>query len=53
MVFVIHTQNSNGMFAFSPRMESGFRLMLNIEQYEYMNGPHDGAGVKVLLHDPR
>ena len=27
--------------------------MLNIEQYEYMNGPHDGAGVKVLLHDPR
>ena len=25
--------------------------MLNVEQYEYMPGPHDAAGVKILLHD--
>ena len=24
-----------------------------MEQYEYMTGPHDAAGVKMLLHDPR
>ena len=34
-------------------MESGLRLTLNVEQYEYMTGPHDAAGVKILLHDPR
>ena len=33
-------------------VESGLRLTLNIEQYEYMAGPHDAAGVKILLHDP-
>lgn len=25
--------------------------MLNVEQYEYMPGPQEGAGVKVLFHD--
>lgn len=25
---------------------------MNIEQYEYMPGPHDAAGIKMLLHDP-
>ena len=34
-------------------IDSGLKLILNIEQYEYMNGPHDSAVVKVLLHDPR
>ena len=33
-------------------IESGLRLTLNIEQYEYMPGPHDAAGVKILLHHP-
>ena len=27
-------------------------LVLNIEQYEYMPGPHDAAGLKLLLHHP-
>ena len=45
--------NSSEMALSSPGIDSGLRLMLNIEQYEYMNGPHDSAGVKVLLHDPR
>ena len=31
--------------------EEGLSLMLNVEQYEYMPGPHDAAGVKILLHD--
>ena len=33
-------------------VESGLRLTLNVEQYEYMAGPHGSAGVKMLLHDP-
>lgn len=32
-------------------VENGLRLTLNIEQYEYMPGPHDAAGIKMLLHD--
>nr|KAG5694944.1 hypothetical protein BaRGS_031227 [Batillaria attramentaria] len=31
--------------------EYGLKLTLNVEQYEYMPGPHDAAGVKMLLHD--
>ena len=34
-------------------VDSGLRLTLNVEQYEYMAGPHDAAGVKILLHEPR
>ena len=45
--------NSSEMVVSTPGIDSGLQLMLNIEQYEYMNGPHDSAGVKVLLHDPR
>ena len=26
-------------------------MLLNIEQYEYMTGPNEGAGVRILLHD--
>jgi acid-sensing ion channel 2 len=29
----------------------GLELVLNIEQYEYMAGPHDSAGVRMLIHD--
>ncbi|GFR74279.1 amiloride-sensitive sodium channel subunit beta [Elysia marginata] len=39
-----------------PRYSSsdyGLKLTLNVEQYEYMPGPHDAAGVKILLHDQR
>ena len=45
--------NSSEMAISAPGIDSGLKLMLNIEQYEYMNGPHDSAGVKILLHDPR
>ena len=24
---------------------------MNIEQYEYMQGPNEGAGLKILIHD--
>lgn len=30
--------------------ENGLNLLLNVEQYEYMPGPNDAAGVKVLTH---
>ncbi|XP_071109614.1 uncharacterized protein [Haliotis cracherodii] len=36
---------------FSPGAENGLSLTLNVEQYEYMPGPHDAAGVKILIHD--
>ena len=29
---------------------NGLSLNLNIEQYEYMKGPHLAAGLKILLH---
>ncbi|RUS75983.1 hypothetical protein EGW08_016265, partial [Elysia chlorotica] len=32
--------------------ENGLSLILNVEQYEYMPGPSDAAGVKILLHHP-
>lgn len=31
--------------------DHGLRMTLNIEQYEYMRGPHDSAGIKILIHD--
>ena len=31
----------------------GLKLTLNVEQYEYMPGPHDAAGIKILMHDQR
>jgi hypothetical protein len=34
-------------------VDSGLRVTLNVEQYEYMTGPHDAAGIKILLHDSR
>ena len=30
----------------------GLRLVLDIESYEYMTGPHNEAGVKVYVHQP-
>ncbi|XP_046562955.1 uncharacterized protein LOC124271849 [Haliotis rubra] len=34
-------------------LRTGLSLTLNVEQYEYMPGPHDAAGVKILIHDHR
>ncbi|KAK7482547.1 hypothetical protein BaRGS_00026258 [Batillaria attramentaria] len=39
------------LFVASTGSEYGLKLTLNVEQYEYMPGPHDAAGVKMLLHD--
>ncbi|KAJ8319756.1 hypothetical protein KUTeg_001343 [Tegillarca granosa] len=33
------------------RVDHGLKLLLNVEQYEYMPGPNDAAGIKVLPHD--
>lgn len=40
------------IFVFLSGAKSGLKLILNIEQYEYMPGPHEAAGVKILLHEP-
>ncbi|CAC5415202.1 unnamed protein product [Mytilus coruscus] len=49
---VCFTWNSkdNG-YVSSPGVENGLKLKLNVEQYEYMPGPHDAAGIKLLIHD--
>ena len=31
-------------------VKHGLQLVLNIEQYEYMKGPHNAVGLKLLLH---
>ena len=31
--------------------DGGLKLQINIEQYEYMRGPNDGAGLKILIHN--
>ncbi|OWF41244.1 degenerin-like protein del-10 [Mizuhopecten yessoensis] len=33
--------------------DAGLRLLLNVEQYEYMPGPSSAAGVKILTHGQR
>ncbi|XP_061184813.1 uncharacterized protein LOC133192822 [Saccostrea echinata] len=48
---VCYTFKSNNERVSSPGIENGLRLTLNIEQYEYMPGPHDAAGIKMLIHD--
>ena len=32
-------------------MKHGLQLVLNIEQYEYMKGPHNAVGLKLALHN--
>ena len=34
----------------SEGMKHGLQLVLNIELYEYMTGPHNGVGLKFLMH---
>jgi len=31
-------------------VKHGLQLVLNVEQYEYMKGPHNAMGLKFLLH---
>ena len=31
--------------------ENGLRLRINVEQYDYMGGPRDAAGLRLLLHE--
>ena len=34
----------------SPGVKNGLQLVVNVEQYEYTNGPHNAVGLKLLLH---
>nr|KAG5694945.1 hypothetical protein BaRGS_031228 [Batillaria attramentaria] len=45
-----YTFDSKGLIVDSAGAEDGLSLTLNVEQYEYMPGPHDAAGVKILVH---
>ncbi|CAC5415199.1 unnamed protein product [Mytilus coruscus] len=48
---VCYTWNKKDVSVSSPGVENGLRLKLNVEQNEYMPGPHNSAGIKFLLHD--
>ncbi|XP_060600472.1 uncharacterized protein LOC132753933 isoform X2 [Ruditapes philippinarum] len=52
-VCYIFKKKKQDMLVSSSGVDSGLRVTLNVEQYEYMTGPHDAAGIKILLHDSR
>ncbi|XP_064650053.1 uncharacterized protein LOC135501729 isoform X2 [Lineus longissimus] len=45
--------DSKARLASGAGTEHGLQLVLNIEQYEYMLGEHDSAGLKILLYSNR
>ncbi|KAL8606586.1 hypothetical protein ACOMHN_009471 [Nucella lapillus] len=49
--FTFTPQAGYPLYVSSSGSDSGMKLTLNVEQYEYMPGPHDSGGVKMLLHD--
>ncbi|XP_060066461.1 uncharacterized protein LOC132546759 [Ylistrum balloti] len=48
--FNYDTDPSSVLVTSSSGSDAGLRLLLNVEQYEYMPGPSTAAGVKVLPH---
>ena len=46
----VYNQSLN-QCSFFAGVQNGLQLLVNIEQYEYMKGPHDAVGLKVLLHE--
>ncbi|KAL8564936.1 hypothetical protein ACOMHN_019839 [Nucella lapillus] len=50
---ICYTLDSTNLIVDSAGSDDGLSLSLNVEQYEYMPGPHDAAGVKILLHDKK
>lgn len=51
LYFFISLLDRLKIFTFILGVENGLKLRLNVEQYEYMPGPHDAAGIKILIHD--
>ncbi|XP_050413854.1 uncharacterized protein LOC126828236 isoform X1 [Patella vulgata] len=46
-------QSHNALAVTSTGSDYGLKLTLNVEQYEYMPGPHTAAGIKLLFHDQK
>ena len=42
-LYVVNSVSSVGV-------KHGLQLVLNVEEYEYMKGPHNAVGLKLLLH---
>ena len=40
------------VFHHSIGSDMGLQVLVNVENYEYMKGPHDATGVKILVHGP-
>lgn len=51
MIWLQYTEHTVIIY-FILGVESGLSLTLNVEQYEYMTGPHNSAGIKLLLNEP-
>ena len=49
---IVHRNYEYIRLVFIKGTDHGLRLTINVEQYEYMHGPHDSAGLKILLYDP-
>ena len=51
--FSFNTDRDNILKTSKTGAEFGLRLVLNIEQYEYIRGPSTDAGIKVWIHNVR
>ncbi|XP_064640354.1 uncharacterized protein LOC135495533 isoform X2 [Lineus longissimus] len=51
--YVFNGKGQKTLFVSESGASSALRVVLNVEQYENMIGPYDGAGVKILLYDRR
>ncbi|XP_033736596.1 acid-sensing ion channel 1-like [Pecten maximus] len=48
--FLGNTTTEDGRIVDSPGVDNGLELVLNVEDYDSMVGPHSSSGVKVVLH---
>ncbi len=48
--FSFNLDESHHLFTTKTGSQFGLRLVINIEQYEYIRGPSTDAGVKVSMH---
>ncbi|KAI0212574.1 Acid-sensing ion channel 4 [Lamellibrachia satsuma] len=48
--YTFNARNSSNSTIDATGVTQGLQLVLNIEQYEYMKGPHNAVGLKLVLH---
>ncbi|KAK2151066.1 hypothetical protein NP493_2685g00000 [Ridgeia piscesae] len=48
--YTFHSRISDNSTVNATGVKNGLQLVVNVEQYEYMKGPHNVVGLKLLLH---